>query len=97
MPEPTQVQNDLEKCTLTLSARHGAKTAIYHTFKQLIDKNIIANSPIEVARFIIQNVKGFESANPKDLATEIGRERDRITANGKTEPKNTNKVDLEGF
>ena len=96
-PEPPQAQNDLEICTLTLSSRHGAKTAIYHTFKQLIDKNIIANSPIEVARFLIQNVKGFESSNPKDLATEIGRERDRITINGKTEPKNTNKVDLEGF
>lgn len=97
LTQTAKLLNNSENYTLTLNSRQGAKTAIYHTFKQLIDKKIIANTPIEIARFLIQNVKGFENSDPKNLAIEIGRERDRDTPNGKTEPKTINKVDLEDF
>lgn len=96
-PEPPQEQDNEIKFSLTLSTRHGAKTAIYYAFKQLIDKNIISNTPTEVALFFKQNIKGFENCDVKNEATEIGRNRNRELKNGTTEPKKNNQIDLEDF
>lgn len=78
-------QPDTVRSKLKLSSVKGSKTALYYVLRQLYTDKFIEGSWGEVAEFLIQNVKGFERANKKNLTLELAR---------KSEPMLHRKIDL---
>lgn len=70
--------NDVERVKLEINMPNNVIYDLIKQLKQLTfdDKNIVLSQSYDViAEFFIQNVKGFEKSNAKNLAQEMAREQ----------------------
>ena len=83
-----QAAEEMSGIKLRFRNAKGDKKALYYVLHQLSEREILPKKDWKhIANFLVQNVAGFESNNPDDIAGEISRI-------GYEPPKDKNKIDL---
>ena len=83
-----QAAEEMSSIKLRFRNAKGDKKALYYVLHQLSEREILPKKDWKhIANFLVQNVAGFESNNPDDIAGEISRI-------GYEPPKDKNKIDL---